>query len=287
MPHSMTSFARTNASGPWGHLQCEIKSVNHRYLELTFKLPEPLRPMEPTLREALRAELGRGKVEVVMGYQPADDQDLGKVDTEVVAALKARIGALGAAGIAAGSINPLELLAWPGVLSRTAVDTEARDDAAHGLFKRALQDHVTGRYREGVRLGQLIAQRCQAVSATVAQLRQRVPALIAHQQQRIEQRIRELNADIDQDRLAQEWVYIAQRADVAEELDRLETHIGEVERVLTLKEPIGRRLDFLMQELNREANTVGSKSPAGEITTATVELKVLIEQMREQVQNIE
>lgn len=287
MVHSMTAFARVESSGPFGTLSWELRSVNHRYLEPHLRLPETLRDLEGSVRESLRQGLGRGKVECTLRLTEAATGQSLQVDRERAAQVVA------AAEVVAGlirhpqPIDPLAVLAWPGVLVADQVDPQALNAAALALFAQALEQLREGRAREGQALAALLEERLQAMQVEVIELRELVPQMLAAQRQKIESRFAELKADLDPQRLEQEMVLLAQKSDVAEELDRLTTHIQEVRRVLKQGGAAGRRLDFLMQELNREANTLGSKAFDPRSTQAAVNLKVLIEQMREQVQNIE
>lgn len=286
--NSMTAFAREiDDSGP-GHLTVELRSVNHRYLDSYFKLPEPLRNLEPSLREALQARLARGKLEIQMRFQADAGAAQGmELDRDRLTELLSALKAIEEAVPGTRSPTSLELLQWPGIIDAAGDDQDSLNRRAMALFKRALSSLTDTRAREGEKLAQFIRDRLVAVSEQVDSARQRMPELLAQQRQRLETRLAELQADVDTDRIEQELVMLAQKADVEEELDRLEAHVQEVGRVLDKGGPCGRRLDFLMQELNREANTLSSKSFASSTTQNAVELKVLIEQMREQIQNLE
>jgi uncharacterized protein (TIGR00255 family) len=288
MPHSMTGFARLETQYPWGHLICEVRTVNHRYLEPGLRLSDALRSLEPGLRDRLRSQLGRGKVDVVLAFKPDETAGLSTdFNHDLARDLVRMVEQVNQLAANPAPVNALEILRWPGVLKARELDQELLEQEAMSLFDRTLQQLLDNRAREGAELANLIEQRLQAIAAQVVEVRKRLPELAAQQQEKIRARLEVLNADIDEDRLAQELVYLAQKSDVAEELDRLSAHIVEVRRTLQQKEPVGRRLDFLMQELNREANTLSSKSTASSNTQAAVDMKVLIEQMREQVQNIE
>jgi len=288
MIRSMTAFARQEAQGEWGAMQLELRSVNHRYLEVTPRLPEELRAMEPKLRERINQRLGRGKVECNVRYQPpqsvAGEMSLNLELVKQLAHVSREVD-----GIIynPAPINSLEVLRWPGVLETPSIDEEQLHAALLGLADQALDDLIDDRQREGEKLKAIILQRCDGAEEVVTAVRQRLPEVLDGVRKRLEARLAELKQELDQDRLEQEMVLLAQKLDVDEEMDRLGTHIEEVRRVLDSDEPVGRRLDFLMQELNREANTLGSKSADTETTRASVDLKVLIEQMREQIQNIE
>ena len=287
MTRSMTAFARQEAEHEWGSLSWEIRSVNHRYLEPHLRLPENLKELEGFLREKLRKAVSRGKVECTLRFNPEATEQQLVVNTpyvqEVINAAESVQGMLQNHQ----ALDPLELLRWPGVLQDTKLDMELVKASAKELFGDSFDDMLEGRGREGVELATLINQRLDAISAIVAEVRENMPKILQNQRDNLAQRLAELQADLDEGRLEQEIALLAQKADVDEEMDRLDTHVQEVRRVLKQKGPIGRRLDFLMQELNREANTLSSKSIVASTTQCAVELKVLIEQMREQIQNIE
>jgi uncharacterized protein (TIGR00255 family) len=289
MIRSMTAFARQEGDGEWGALQLELRSVNHRYLEVNPRLPEELRQLEPMLRERIGRRLGRGKIDCTIRYQPPTAATAGgvKVNTELVKQLSHASREVDSLIYNPAPVNSLEVLRWPGVLESAAVDMEQLRGAAMALLDAALQELDENRGREGEKLKTIILQRADSAAEVVTAVRQRLPEVLAAVRQRLNERLAELRQELDENRLEQEMVLQAQKLDVDEEMDRLETHLAEVRRVLERDEPVGRRLDFLMQELNREANTLGSKSADSETTKASVELKVLIEQMREQIQNIE
>jgi len=284
----MTAFARVEHQTDWGNLAWEIRSVNHRYLDLTFKIPESLRRLEPALREACRKHLHRGKVDCLLRIDPlaqsADDIHLNlPLVKQVGAALSVIHGELDTVQ----APSSLELLKWPGVI----VQKETEETAIHGAvvsqFQQALTTMTEMRVTEGEALRNIILEKLSQVANITANARSEVPAIIASQNERIRQKLTELQVEVDENRLEQELVHLAQKADVVEELDRLAAHVDEVGSTFSQKGGIGRRLDFLMQELNREANTLSSKAIHADTTIQAVELKVLIEQMREQVQNIE
>lgn len=289
MPRSMTGFARREAKLSWGTAVWEIRSVNHRYLEPSFRLPEDFREIEPHLREAMRKALQRGKVEASLSVQweQEGEAELGINVSRVTQLTKAAQHINHLLGAAAAPINALDILKYPGVLQKQEVDREAMQATVLKLFDSALDGLIEHRTREGNELEQLILQRLDAVSAQVLAVRARLPDILAAQREKLQTKLAALQIDLDPERLEQEIVMLAQKADVDEELDRLDTHVIEVKRSLKQTDSLGRRLDFLMQELNREANTLSSKSIVSDTTQAAVELKVLIEQMREQVQNIE
>ncbi len=289
MPSSMTGFARQEAALPGATISWEIRSVNHRYLEPHFRLPDLVRELEPVVRNALRKSLSRGKLEISFNYQlqGADGGGELTLNQALVSQLAQASDALTAQINNAAPINPLDLLRWPGVIVEQELDRDALLQAAKALFNDTVKSLIEHRQREGEELRQLIEQRLVGISDQVVVIREKLPAILKAQKDRLRDKLNELQQELDSDRLEQEMVYLAQKSDVDEELDRLDTHITEVRRALQQKGAIGRRLDFLMQELNREANTLSSKSIVVDTTQAAVEIKVLIEQMREQIQNIE
>ncbi len=286
MVHSMTGFARLEANYPWGQLMCEIRSVNHRYLEPNLRLPDALRALEGSLRDSLRQAVSRGKVDVSLYLKREEHQSLA-LNHALAQPLIALAQEVQQHLSHSSPINPFDVLRWPGVLQAHSLEQDTLESAVLQLFRQTLQALQANRQREGAELASLLHQRLDSLSQAVASLSQRLPQLQALVHQKLQQRLAALAVEVDPDRLAQELVYLAHKADVAEELDRLNTHISEVRHCLNQKEPVGRRLDFLMQELNREANTLSSKANHTDMTQTAVELKVLIEQMREQVQNIE
>jgi uncharacterized protein (TIGR00255 family) len=287
MVFSMTAFARAGSECPQGRFTWEIRSVNSRYLELHFRLPDAFRDLEPALRERLKKSLSRGKVECALRFQPLQGENKLSVNHELVHELNRAADEVHAIIGPGNAMNVLEVLAWPGVISSAETDGKALQQAALQAFDDCLRSSCDARAREGEELAALIRQRLEKMQQIVASVAAAMPQALAAQRQQLADKIAELNITLDSSRLETEMVLLAQKADVAEELDRLNTHIQEVGRILSQDEPIGRRLDFMMQELNREANTLSSKSLTTSITQAAVDLKVLIEQMREQVQNIE
>jgi len=287
MTRSMTAFTRQELQESWGALTWELRSVNHRYLEPHFRLPESLRDIEGSLRERLRKAVSRGKIEATLRFVPEQSDSRVQIDQSRLQEVIAATQQLESTGIDMNKVNPLELLAWPGVLVESSLDMNLIKQSALELFNESLKDLQRGRAREGTELQQLIEQRLDAINTTVAEVRALMPQILQAQRDGLRQKLAEFKVDLDPARLEQEIVLLAQKADVDEELDRLDTHVQEVRRVLGESGPIGRRLDFLMQELNREANTLSSKSIVANTTRSAVELKVLIEQMREQIQNIE
>lgn len=288
MIQSMTAFARESAALKQGVLTVELRSVNHRYLDCSFKLPDALRALEPRLREQAGASLARGKLDCMIRLQTHQGLtgelqiDDGRLSSLLDVALKVQKRLENPA-----PINALQLLEFPGIYGSPSESEEELQQEALSLYNKALENMQLTRRREGEKLSRLVLDRLAQVESKVGATRKIMPQLMQLQQERIKSRIAELGMDIDHGRLEQELVYMAQRADVDEELDRLEAHIGEVRRALQKGGACGRRLDFLMQELNREANTLSSKSQSSATTQNAVDLKVLIEQMREQIQNIE
>ncbi len=288
MIKSMTAFARSEKSDTWGALIWELRSVNHRYLDLHLRLPDDLRSMEGHYRELINAGLSRGKLECNLQYK-ADNTITGgiEVDIEFAKSITHACEQLNATLHQSSMINVIDILKWPGVVKEASLDMKPIADASEALLQQALAELVENREREGERLKVMIAQRSEAIGGIVKKMREQMPEIRENYRRKIVSRFDEIKAELDADRLEQELVYLVQKMDVDEELDRLESHVKELNDVLNRDEAIGRRLDFLMQELNREANTLGSKSADIRMTQASVELKVLIEQMREQIQNIE
>lgn len=287
MIHSMTAFARIEHKASWGNAIWEIRSVNQRYLETYFRLPEQFRSLEPLLRERFRKALQRGKVECTLRYQ-TDDGAVGKVTLNEALAKQLIDAAdwVQSHGQSSG-INPFDVLKWPGVISSEETDMDKIQAEILGAFDQCLQDFLDARAAEGNNLKAMIEQRIEGIEQHTASVRKQMPAVMEWQKERISNRFAEAKVELEPGRLEQEMIMLAQRMDVAEELDRLDSHISETRKILGKGGAIGRRLDFMMQEFNRESNTLASKSINAEITQSAVELKVLIEQMREQIQNIE
>lgn len=289
MIRSMTAFARQSAQHDWGSLVWEIRSVNHRYLEPSFKLPEPLRRIENDLRELLRQHLNRGKVECSLRLQQQTTRASANltINEELLAQIIQAGKTVQQQLQHPAELNALELLRWPGIITEADDDHDAICEQALSAFKSTLQQLSESRQREGEQLKKFIEQRLDNITPIIDAVKVQLPQILQAQRQKLQQRLAEFKIELDSDRLEQEMVILAQKADVDEELDRLGAHLQEVRRVLAKGGACGRRLDFLMQELNREANTLSSKSIVSNTTQAAVELKVLIEQMREQIQNIE
>ena len=289
MIRSMTAFARQSSEFDWGSLVWEIRSVNHRYLEPSFKLPEAMRNIENALREKLREQLNRGKIECSLRMNIHAGGSLARpiINTELLQQIVDACELIRKQTKQSATINPLQLLQWPGILSEPETNNSIVSEQVLAFFQLSLEQLQESREREGAVLKEFIEQRLATVADITLAVRQQLPIILDAQRQKLRERLQELKTDLDPERLEQEMVILAQKADVDEELDRLDTHINEVRRVLAKGGACGRRLDFLMQELNREANTLSSKSIVSDTTQAAVELKVLIEQMREQIQNIE
>jgi uncharacterized protein (TIGR00255 family) len=289
MIRSMTGFARRERQGPWGTLTCEIRTVNHRYLEISLRLPDDLRGLESDARQLISSSLRRGKVDagLYLRSAPSVSSNL-ELNAPLVAQLLERASAVGA--MMRGDpppMNPLDVLRWPGVVREAERDLEPVFGEGLGLLEETLAQLNESRAREGARIREMLLGRGQALVDGVALVRARLPEVSARIRAKVSERVAQLGTQVDPERLEQELVLIAYKMDVEEELDRLGSHVTETLRVLDSSEPAGRRLDFLMQELNREANTLSSKSQDVETTRAAVDMKVLIEQMREQVQNVE
>lgn len=285
---SMTGFARVEDVCDQGNVSWEIRSVNHRYLEINFRLPEEVRRIEPQLRKFLQSKLARGKVDCTFRYQLADAQAAAlELNEPLLDSLIKQINHVNEKLPQATPAEAVDLLSWPGVVRTTETDMNSFHATCIELFKTATEQLVDMRGTEGERLKNMLQERCEEIANLVKKVRIRYPQVLKAIKQKQQQRIDELNVEMDQQRFEQELVYASQKLDVAEELDRLDSHLVEMQTIFDRKNPIGRRLDFLMQEFNREANTLASKSADIETTQAAVDLKVLIEQMREQVQNIE
>ena len=288
MIRSMTGYARAEARGPYGRLSWELRSVNHRHLDVSLRMPDDVRGAENDARALIAAKVSRGKVEASLRILREDAVaapiavDIAQVGELMKAAeiVKRQFGAV-------AQPDPLRVLAWPGVVKSELADYAPVIAAAMKLLEQALADFTATREREGERTKAYLLERCTAIDGHVADVRARMPAVKAQWLEKLRQRCRELGVEVEPFRLEQEVVMAAQRLDVDEELSRLSGHLTEVRKTLSREDAVGRRLDFLMQELNREANTLGSKSQDAEITRHAVEIKVVIEQLREQVQNVE
>jgi len=289
MIRSMTGFARRERQSAWGTLTCELRAVNHRYLELSLRMPEELRSLENDARQLLSSTLRRGKVDAGL-YLRSSSASPGalEINRPLLEQLVQRASEVGElTGGTRGAFNPLDLLRWPGVVREAERDMAPVLAATMELLKETAADLNDARAREGARIREMLRTRCESLQQSVALVRARLPELSAKIRARVSERVAQLGTQVDPARLEQELVLLAYKMDFEEELDRLGSHITETMQILDSKEPAGRRLDFLMQELNREANTLSSKSQDVDTTRAAVDIKVLIEQMREQVQNVE
>jgi len=284
----MTAFARREEQTEQGDLTWEIRSVNHRYLETSLRLDERFRPLEMKIKKLFSAKLARGKVDASLRYKtPEDQQSSLNIDHDLAKSIIAHCDELALLTTRPAPVDMLKVLHWPGVLQADSLDQEALNKSVMASLSQAIDELIETRETEGTALQEMIDQRCVEINNIAINVRERMPDILEQQRTRLAERVAELQVQLDPERLEQEMVMLAQKSDVAEELDRLQSHVVEVQNVLQRDEPTGRRLDFLMQELNREANTLGSKSINTETTRHSVELKVLIEQMREQIQNIE
>ena len=287
MIYSMTAFARLEVKKDWGDAVWEIRSVNQRYLENFFRLPEQFRGLENTLREKLRQSLTRGKIECSLRIetkkQTNAELNLNKeLANQVIQSLqwiKAQAGE--------GEINLTDVLRYPGVVEAQEQDLDAISQDLLTAFDDLLTDFIAMRGREGEKLNDIIQQRLDAITVEADKVRSQMPTVLQWQRERLLQRFEDAQVNLDPQRVEQEMILLAQRVDVAEELDRLQMHVKEIMNILKKGGAVGRKLDFMMQELNRESNTLASKSINADITASAVELKVLIEQMREQIQNLE
>ena len=288
MISSMTAYARKEINQSWGTASWELRSVNQRYLETYIRMPEQFRSLEPIIRERLRGRLTRGKIECNLRFEldPASqhqelslNEDLARQVLSAVNWIKTEYKS--------GDVNPIDVLRWPGVLSAKEQNLDSISQEILALLDEAINELITVREREGEVLRDLIIQRLDSITTEVEKIRQWMPQILEWQKERLQNKLAEANIELDKSRLEQEIVLMAQRIDVAEELDRLMTHVKETYVILKKNEAVGRRLDFMMQEFNRESNTIASKSINADVTASAIELKVLIEQIREQVQNIE
>jgi len=285
---SMTAFARQETSANWGIMTLELRSVNHRFLEMNLRLPEEIRSIEPKIRERISKQLKRGKLDISLRLQTTQNNSNNIIiDKELAAKVVSTCQEIDKLIGTPAMLNSIEILRWPGVITSPEIDNDELQQAFIVLLDNAISELVECRQREGSKLEKIIRSRCEKMTSIVAKVRQRLPEVNKLVRDKILTKLNDSQLELDENRFAQEVAYMVQKMDVDEEMDRLSTHIVEVERVLTEEQAIGRRLDFLMQELNREANTLGSKSADTDTTNCSVELKVLIEQIREQVQNIE
>ncbi|ATD09036.1 YicC/YloC family endoribonuclease [Pseudoalteromonas piscicida] len=286
MIHSMTAYARKEVKGDWGTGVWEIRSVNQRYLETFIRAPEQFRGLEPVIRERLRKHLQRGKVEVFLKFT-ANPAHVGQLTVNESLAKQLVESAKWLQSQSGGDINPVDILRWPGVMEAEEVDLDTVNSELLGGFDELVEDFKAARASEGENLETMLTTRLEGILEQVAIVEGYMPEVTKWQREKLSQKLEELKTDIDEGRLEQELIYLAQKQDVAEELDRLKSHVKETHKILKKGGACGRRLDFMMQEFNRESNTLASKSINSDITNAAVELRVLIEQMREQIQNIE
>jgi uncharacterized protein (TIGR00255 family) len=288
MIRSMTGFARRERQGAWGVLTCELRTVNHRYLEVSLRLPEELRSLEGEVRQLIAGSLRRGKVDANLYLKSTSGStSVIELNQDLVVQLVRQVAELHHQMASPAPVSPLEVMRWPGVIREAERDMTPALDATLELVREALKELNDTRGREGARMRDVMLPRCQAMQAQVGIVKARLPEVSARLRAKITEKVGQLGQTVDPARLEQEIVLYTHRMDVDEELDRLESHLAEITAALDSSEPAGRRLDFLMQELNREANTLSSKSQDVETTRAAVDMKVIIEQIREQVQNIE
>jgi len=288
MIRSMTAFARRELRADWGTARWELRTVNNRFLDVAPRLPEDLRAIEAAVRERIGARLNRGKADCTLRLERArgGEQSLA-LDLDVAHQVAAAAAEIADRITSPGPVDPLDVLRWPGVLRTELADPDAVASASLALLDEALTDLVDAREREGAKIAGMLEQRLAEVSRITAEIRAVLPEIVAGARARMVARVAEMQATLDADRLEQEIVLLAQKTDVAEELDRIDAHVAEIRHVMQAAQPVGRRLDFLIQEHHREVNTLGSKSMDTRTTRASVDLKVLIEQLREQVQNVE
>ncbi|RYU46082.1 YicC family protein [Aliivibrio finisterrensis] len=287
MIYSMTAYARREVKADWGNAVWEIRSVNQRYLETYFRMPEQFRGLEPVLRERFRKRLARGKVECHLRFEANNaasnelkiNEDLARQVIKAAQWVKTESGE--------GGINPFQVLQWQGVMEAPEQDFDSINKELLAEFELAVNDFVEARASEGENMKALIVQRLDSITEEAAKVRARMPEILEWQRNRLLTKFEDAKIELDSSRVEQELILLAQKSDVAEELDRLDSHVKETTNVMKKGGACGRKLDFMMQEFNREANTLASKSISTDITASGVELKVLIEQMREQIQNIE
>ena len=288
MIYSMTGYAALSQELPQGTINLEIKSVNHRYLETQFRIMDELRGLEPSLRELIGSRLSRGKIDCRLGFSAAiTAESLSRVNTGLMDQLLSLDKVVRERAPSAAPLSVAEILRWPGVIATEELSKELLKEAVLTLLTRALDDLAATRSREGSKLKDIILDRAAQMDGLVARIKPKTPTIVSNFQEKLRQKLKEAEVGSDDDRIRQEIVLFAQKIDVDEELERLSAHLTELKRVLAKGGGAGKRLDFLMQELNREANTLGSKSVDAEMSQASMDMKVLIDQMREQIQNIE
>ena len=284
----MTAYGRVENSEGQNSISCEIRSVNHRYSEISIRLPEELRPLEQKIRDHISGKIKRGKIECNIRIEKHNaydeslsiNQDLLKNIIEAAKRINSDLST-------SAPLDSLDLLRWPGVLEKSTLDVKEIDKLLFPLVNEAIDIVIDTRQREGEKIKKMLTDRCTKIKEIINNVKKQIPDILKNYRKKLTQRVQEISDELDNDRLEQELLFLSQKADIEEEIDRLNAHVDEVVRVIDRKEPIGRRLDFLMQEMNRESNTLGSKSNHIYTSNASVELKVLIEQMREQIQNIE
>ncbi len=288
MTASMTAYGRTEESSETGHITWEIRSVNHRYLELNIRLPEELRMLETRVRKHISSKLKRGKIDCSLRFDANEVSGNGlSINKDLANSLVKSAESIQSSISNPVTLNAMDVLRWPGVINRDMIDAESISDSLLKQLDITLESVVETRLGEGEKLQAMILERCDSIATLLKTFKEKLPEIQQILRDRLTDKSQELSIELDKDRLEQEILLLVQKSDVAEELDRLDAHLGEVRQVLQKNEPVGRRLDFLMQELNREANTLGSKAANLDYTNTSVDLKVLIEQMREQIQNIE
>ena len=288
MIHSMTAYGRVENSEGQNSISCEIRSVNHRYSEISIRLPEELSPLEQKIRDHISGKIKRGKIECNIRIEKHNaydeslsiNQDLLKNIIEAAKRINSDLST-------SAPLDSLDLLRWPGVLEKSTLDAEEIGKLLFPLVNEAIDIVIDTRQREGEKIKKMLTDRCTKIKEIISNVKKQIPDILKNYRKKLTQRVQEISDELDNDRLEQELLFLSQKADIEEEIDRLGAHVDEVVRVIDRKEPIGRRVDFLMQEMNRESNTLGSKSNHIYTSNASVELKVLIEQMREQIQNIE
>ena len=284
----MTAYGRVENSEGQNSISCEIRSVNHRYSEISIRLPEELRPLEQKIRDHISGKIKRGKIECNIRIEKHNaydeslsiNQDLLKNIIEAAKRINSDLST-------SAPLDSLDLLRWPGVLEKSTLDVKEIDKLLFPLVNEAIDIVVDTRQREGEKIKKMLTDRCTKIKEIISNVKKQIPDILKNYRKKLIQRVQEISDELENDRLEQELLFLSQKADIEEEIDRLGAHVDEVVRVIDRKEPIGRRLDFLMQEMNRESNTLGSKSNHIYTSNASVELKVVIEQMREQIQNIE
>ncbi len=288
MTASMTAYGRTEESSETGHITWEIRSVNHRYLELNIRLPEELRMLETRVRKHISSKLKRGKIDCSLRFDANEVSGNGlSINKDLANSLVKSAESIQSSISNPVTLNAMDVLRWPGVINRDMIDAESISDSLLKQLDITLESVVETRLGEGEKLQAMILERCDNIATLLKTFKEKLPEIQQILRDRLTDKSQELSIELDKDRLEQEILLLVQKSDVAEELDRLDAHLHEVRQVLQKNEPVGRRLDFLMQELNREANTLGSKAANLDYANTSVDLKVLIEQMREQIQNIE